>query len=366
MNCGAYSLEASQRLFEELTPPPTEENAWLLIVTYAGWSGESLLLERLYKQGLAGERIDDDLELYRADELFMFWSHTPRQPWQTEQYYAQQRRSLRPASFDRLHRNLWVSGESAFLPANLVDACTDHMHRPLMPTKAVEVFAGVDASTKHDTAAVVVVARHGTRLILVGHQIWYPSPTAPLDLEATIERYLGDLARDFTVRRALADPFQLHRSMTTLQAAGVPIHEFPQTVANCTRMGQTLYDVVKAGTLVLYADGELRQHILNAVAIESPRGFRIAKEKASKKIDACVALSMAVVAALDQPIQPTLWFECGGKIIGPMSDSINDTQHERQQCTAFEAAIRHGWWPTDSAASAKVGQQVRETLRRRT
>ena len=31
-----FSLERAERLFEELTPPPTEPNAWVLIVTYAG------------------------------------------------------------------------------------------------------------------------------------------------------------------------------------------------------------------------------------------------------------------------------------------------------------------------------------------
>ena len=34
------------------------------------------------------------------------------------------------------------------------------------------------------------------------------------------------------------------------------------------------------------------------MAVENPRGWRIAKEKASKKIDAIVALAMACVAAM--------------------------------------------------------------------
>ena len=89
-----FTSENGQRLYEECTPPPTEPNAWALVVTYAGFMGESKLLEAIYQRGLAGERIDNDLEVYRADELVMLWSHTPRQPWQTETYYAEQRRSL--------------------------------------------------------------------------------------------------------------------------------------------------------------------------------------------------------------------------------------------------------------------------------
>jgi hypothetical protein len=42
----------------------------------------------------------------------------------------------------------------------------------------------------------------------------------------------------------------------------------------------------------------MRQQALSTVAVENPRGWRIAKEKASKKIDAIVALAMACVAAM--------------------------------------------------------------------
>jgi hypothetical protein len=48
----------------------------------------------------------------------------------------------------------------------------------------------------------------------------------------------------------------------------------------------------------VYPSDELRQQALSTVAVENPRGWRIAKEKASKKIDAIVALAMACVAAM--------------------------------------------------------------------
>ena len=85
----------------------------------------------------------------------------------------------------------------------------------------------------------------------------------------------------------------MHRSITTLEAAGVPIREFSQTQGNCTLMGQTLFDLLNGRNLELYSSDELRQQALNTIAVENPRGWRIAKEKASKKIDAIVALAMA-------------------------------------------------------------------------
>ncbi len=129
----------------------------------------------------------------------------------------------------------------------------------------------------------------------------------PLGYESTIEEYLRDLHERYFVQKILCDPYQLHRSITTLEAAGLDIEEFPQITANTTRMGQTLFDLLNGKNLRLYSAADLRAQALNTVAVESPRGWRIAKEKASKKIDAIVALAMACVAALEGPaVNPTL------------------------------------------------------------
>ena len=120
-----------------------------------------------------------------------------------------------------------------------------------------------------------------------------------MDLEATIEEYLRTLHIAYRLVRIYADPYQLHRSITTLQRAGLPIQEFPQTSANCTRMGQTLFDALNGRNIALYRARDMRQHALNTIAIDTARGWRIAKEKSTKKIDAIAALAMACVAAID-------------------------------------------------------------------
>src|SRR5581483_754543 len=55
----------------------------------------------------------------------------------------------------------------------------------------------------------------------------------------------------------------------------------------------------KSRRLRVYPDAELRQHVLNAVAVETARGWRLAKEKASRKIDAAVALSFACMGEFE-------------------------------------------------------------------
>ena len=91
----------------------------------------------------------------------------------------------------------------------------------------------------------------------------------------------GSCASASTSREILCDPYQLHRSITTLKGAGLPIEEFPQTPANTTRMGQVLFDLLTGKNLTLYTAEDLRAQALHTVAVESPRGWRIAKERAA-------------------------------------------------------------------------------------
>jgi hypothetical protein len=70
-----YTSERSRRLWDEMVPSPVRRISCRLVTTYAGFEGESTLLEELYKRGLAQEQIGIDLRA--GDGLLMFWSHTP-------------------------------------------------------------------------------------------------------------------------------------------------------------------------------------------------------------------------------------------------------------------------------------------------
>ena len=159
----------------------------------------------------------------------------------------------------------------------------------------------VDIGIRHDAAAVVAVYRDGDHVVLASHHIWTPSMTDPLDIEATVETCLRELHRRYRVTQILCDPYQCHRTIISLQHAGLPIIEFPQTTGNTTRMGQALFDLLNGHNLRLYPSDELRAQALHTVAVETARGWRLAKEKASHKVDAIVALAIAATAAVDAP-----------------------------------------------------------------
>jgi len=288
-----YVSERSRRLWDELTPVPTRKNSVRLVCTYAGYTGESDLLEDLYKRGMAGKRRWSLFPVYENGPLFMYWDHKPRMPWQTKEYYAAQRQELRPIAFLRLHENRWVSSESGLFDMSKWDACVDRKHKPPLPDKKIKLFIGVDASVKKDRSAVVSVYQEDSLLKLGPKRFWQPSKAEPMDLEETMEAYLLELKQGYTIGVVKYDPYQFHRSAMTLQKKGLPMEEFAQSVPNLTDMGQNLFDLVEFNNIVLYPCRELRKEAVAAIAKDTGRGLRIAKEKTSHKIDQIVSLAMA-------------------------------------------------------------------------
>ena len=108
-----------------------------------------------------------------------------------------------------------------------------------------------------------------------------------------LRRIYGEFPRAEIVK-VLVDPYQMQRSIQTLVAAGLPVEEYNQTQGNLTEATEALYSAFINRNLRLYNAPDLREHCLNAVSVETPRGIRLAKEKQSAKIDGAVALSFAV------------------------------------------------------------------------
>ncbi len=290
--------ERGRRLWDEMSTSPVRKISGRLTTTYAGYEGESVLLEELYKRGLAQPKIGKDL--YAGNNILMFWTHEPVAPWQTQDWLDEQRLSLRPTQYLRQIENRFVGSESSFVDMEHWDACIDAGMTPMISDPELPVYVGVDASVKYDSTAVVAVRwnREAQKVTLVAHRIFQPSPDEPLDFEETIEAAVLDLAERFNVRRVLFDPYQMQSTAQRLARAGVRIEEFPQSSGNLTLASQNLFELIQGRNLAVYPDDAMRLAVSRAVAIEGSRGWRIAKEKASHKIDVVVALGMAAWAAV--------------------------------------------------------------------
>lgn len=301
------TTEAGQRLWDEMVPVPTRRISQRLVTSYAGFEGESALLEGLYKRGLKGDEIEPDL--YVQPGMLMFWTHKFSAPWQTPEWREQMRGSLRANAYLRIVENRWVSTDSTFVEMEWWDKCVDPAAAPIVADRSLSVWVGSDASLKRDSTAIVACAWDAERkkVRLVAHRIFQPSAAEPLDFERTVEAALFDMCRRFDVREIRYDPWQMAAVAQRLVAAGLPMAEFPQSMPNLTEASTNLYELVKGGNLIAYHDDAIRLAVQRSIAVETTRGWRIAKEKASHKIDIVVALAQAALGAVKGGVDAVPW-----------------------------------------------------------
>jgi hypothetical protein len=235
-----------------MVPPPTRKIACRLTVTYAGFEGESVLLEELYKRGMKQPEVGPSL--HAGDGILMAWHHEPVAPWQTQDWLDEMRRSQRPNQYLRMVENRWVTTESSFIDMALWDACVDPNNGRHVTNRGLSIWVGVDASVKHDSTAIVAVTwdHQMQKVRLVSHRVFQPSPDDPLDFEDCVEGTLLELRARFNVRKVLFDPYQMQATAQRLRRLGLEIEEFPQSPPNLTAASQNLFELITGGNLAIY------------------------------------------------------------------------------------------------------------------
>ena len=308
----AWVYENQRRVFDEMVIPPTQKTGVRWVSTYAGFEGESLLLKEWWELAEKGKRINKDLPIFHNEKASLLafidtGEASWRMPWMTAEYIEQIRTTERPNTFRRLWLNEWVNSESRFLPEGAWEDCYSEEVRPLLSGDKRKIVVGADASTSRDFTSLVGVEYNPETKTAdqVFIRVWKPVKIAgirlgkpTIDIEETIGEEVIRLFKAGQLFGVVADPYQLHTSILKWQRLGIKVIELPQTTGR-VESDQALYDSVIGKTLRHYNDPILTEHIQNAVAVETPRGLRLAKERTSRKIDAAVALSMALHGALN-------------------------------------------------------------------
>lgn len=287
-----WKSKAHQRMWSEMTLSPTKfGNSQRWIDTYAGFKGESPILEQLYQTGVVdGYQVWDDLEVYvnESAKMLTVWVTKPMFPWQTEAYYTEQRATLTPSEFDRMHRNQWVTSTDTFVPPEWWDACGK------TPPPALDqnepVILAMDAGVSSDCFAIVMVGRRGDIVQVYYPRAWKPQGGA-LDFRP-IEAEVRRLINTYNVIELTYDPFQLHDMATRIRAEeSVNVRPFnqasPRAVAD-----KLLFDLIRDRRIQHNNEPDLREHVINANRKPEDDKLRIIKRDVNMKIDLCVALSM--------------------------------------------------------------------------
>lgn len=296
-----WKSKAHQRMWSEMTLSPNKwGNSQRWIDTYAGITGESPILERLYEVGVKqGRQLWPDLEVYANDaaKMLSVWVTKPMFKWQSDEFYAQEAAQLTPSEFARMHRNQWATSFNALVPIEWWDSCQRELD-PMREKHAVVI--GLDAAVSNDCFAIVAVStftRDGVKHVQVRYcKIWKPPPGGVVSF-AEPEAELRRLMKLYNVVCIAYDPTQM-ADMVQRLAGMAWWFKFEQGKSRAIA-DKRLYDMIRDRHLEHAGEPELRQHILNAVRKdEDGKTLRIDKRESDKKIDSVIALSMAVDRAM--------------------------------------------------------------------
>lgn len=287
---------AARKMWTEMTLSPLKYGESLRWAeTYAGFSGESPILEQLYQSGVKeGRCINEEYEMYVNDaaRLFVLWQTRPHLPWQTPEYYAQESATLQPNEYARVHENKWGSSTETFVPPEWWDAC-----RAEIPARDRRTMVlAMDAGVSNDCFAIVGVTKHGEQIAVRYARIWRPPEGGTIDFsepEAEIRR----LAKEERVACVVYDPYQLHDMAQRLTRGGVAWFDpFGQGEGRLVADKQ-LYDLIRDRRIVHDGHADLSEHVKNANRKTEGDKLRIVKKADHLKIDAAVCLSMAAKRA---------------------------------------------------------------------
>ena len=310
--------DAKQNMWAEMTIPPGKYGkAFRWIESYAGFSGESLLLYSLYELGvLNGKRLWPDklypvteseptpLELYVNEEAGMLclWNTQPRCPWQTKAYYRSEAQILPPNQFARVHRNQWVSSTETFLPVEWWDACLRSEEEwPKYDVKRQPMVIAMDAGVSDDNFGMSLQFRHPTietDVCIEKIRKWEPK-NGKIDFQGTEEHpgpelILRQWLKDYNIIQVAYDAYQLHDLATRLNKEGLTwFKSFNQGNDRLLADSQTR-SLIRDRKVWHRGEKDLRDHVQNADAKTDTEDhkIRIVKRADKLKIDLLVCFSM--------------------------------------------------------------------------
>jgi len=192
-------------------------------------------------------------------------------------------------AFRRYRLCQWVrtDGES-WLPKGAWELCrSEDQLDPNIP-----VFVGIDMALKHDSIAVVVAQLQESGRLVTRAKIWHPDGGI-MDV-AAVEQHIRELGREFTVQEFAYDPAFFQRSAEAMSDEGFTMVEFSQSTARMVPACGTLYEYIVNGRLAHNGDPVFTDQVLSAAQRSTDMGWRLSKGKSKRKIDAAIALAMAV------------------------------------------------------------------------
>ena len=203
----------------------------------------------------------------------------------------EQAQRVTPLSFAQFHCCRWGAGEGAWLPPGAWSACAGELAPADEP-----VWLGVDVGGRRAASAVIAV----TASLQVAEVHVFQGDEAVLEV---VDRIV-EIARRRPVIEVAHDPWRFRSEALRLEREhGLQSVEVPMSTTRMGLASENLHSVIVSKRLTHPDHPVLNQHVSNAVAKQTGRGWRIDKSADGVQIDCVVALMIAVQRA-DQPVAP--------------------------------------------------------------
>lgn len=274
----------------------------VLQITTAGFDPQTVCYEQYdYCQRMRKGEIEDD-------RYHFFWVEAPEDAdfkdpkvWAAanpsygvtvhEEFFADQVKKKPENIFRRYFLNQWTAAQSAWLPPGAWAACEETGVK--IPDQA-PVFLTVDVGIKKDTSAIDILHQRSDGKVVVKAEVFKPAGDGtPLEL-ATLEDRIRKLADTYEVLGVVYDRWSFERSAQQLSDEGLLMIEFPMTNERTVPASSRLYEAIVGGEIVHDGDPVLAAHVAAGATKETERGWRLAKGKVNRAIDALIALMIGL------------------------------------------------------------------------
>src|SRR5664280_448977 len=175
-----------------------------------------------------------------------------------------------------------------------------------IPRRA-EVVAGVDMSLRNDSTSVVMVHPAADGRMIVRSRVWEAPKGGVID-HLEVMAYIRRIANEYTLTEVAYDPRFFEVPALILGDEGLNMVEFSQSPERMAPACSQALELIALGKVAHDGDPVLTAHVSAAVKRENDRGWTLSKGKSKRKIDACIAMVIALAraSAVDQSVV-TLW-----------------------------------------------------------
>lgn len=274
-----------------ISTPGTDEDSIMWDLVKLGRSGADpsfFLIEFASPEGADS----DDMEAVKLGNPAMVCE----KPFLSEDGILAARATLREPVFRQLRMGLWAKGVASWLEFGQFEKLADPMRSIPDGTR---VTLGFDGSSSGDTTALVAsTVEAAPHAFVVG--VWENPGTPGWRVpREEVSAYVDMAFSTFDVVELAADPWGWRSEIEQWAKKHGSKRVIEWDTSRRTRMGPAtdrLYTLINTGEFSHDGDPRLQSHFANCVAVSTPQGTVVVKDKknSKKKIDAAVATIAAV------------------------------------------------------------------------